>query len=45
MNDNDNPQPNPDANHPEIEIAESAPELEVVEMDDASLLTDVNFGF
>ena len=44
MNDDTNPQAANDIQSREIEVAESAPELEVVEMDGAPL-TDVNFGF
>jgi hypothetical protein len=43
MNDT-NHQADNDTESREIEVAESAPELEVVEMDSAPL-TDVNFGF
>lgn len=44
MSDDTNPQDKSDTQSREIEVAESAPELEVVEMDSAPL-TDVNFGF
>jgi hypothetical protein len=44
MTDDTNPKAANDTQSHEIEVAESAPELEVVEMDSAPL-TDVNFGF
>jgi hypothetical protein len=44
MSNDTNPQATDDTQSREIEVAEAAPELEVVEMDSAPL-TDVNFGF